>query len=216
MSRKTRDGGRLVADRGNRSLSQDAVRLLKTQDAGYLQDMAQRTRRARERLEQQLVCEDAIRPGTFMGTPRTSNNNRNHSRHLVFVDSSVPHETYDDNTHVDPSEPGFVSTQHVKKTPSHKTGVFANAKTAEACNLSKERSNEAKTKESLRVDFRALQKRTRRRRDLKQSILASLKRRENDIMVADRELVIQRGRMSNSVGSATKTGLKFKAKERKH
>ena len=51
MSSSTHDGGRRVADRGNKALSTEVVKLLKTQDAAYLRTVAQTTRRARERRE---------------------------------------------------------------------------------------------------------------------------------------------------------------------
>ena len=54
MSTKTRKG-QIIADRGNKALSQDTVRLLKTQDARYLRTMAQVEGNKRRRLEAAFV-----------------------------------------------------------------------------------------------------------------------------------------------------------------
>ena len=54
-SGKTHDKGQKLVDRGNKSLSQAAVTLLKTQDAGYLRTMLQQTKKERERLEKEVV-----------------------------------------------------------------------------------------------------------------------------------------------------------------
>ena len=55
MSGKTHDKGRKLADRGNKTLSHAAVKLMKTQDAGYLRTMLQQTRKELERVEQEVV-----------------------------------------------------------------------------------------------------------------------------------------------------------------
>jgi hypothetical protein len=52
LSSRTDEAGRLLADRGNKSLSQDVVRLLKTQDAGYLRTKLQIERKRQEKLGQ--------------------------------------------------------------------------------------------------------------------------------------------------------------------
>lgn len=78
MSRaRAHDKGQKVADRGNPVLSHDAVKLLKTQDAGYLRTMAQATRKKRERLEEEVLIQEGIK-----GLER-----KDGRRHLVFVES---------------------------------------------------------------------------------------------------------------------------------
>ncbi len=79
---KAHDKGQKVADRGNPVLSHDAVKLLKTQDAGYLKTMVQTTRKARERLEQEYLIQ---RNGVAL-LDRESKQ-RHSDQHLVFVNS---------------------------------------------------------------------------------------------------------------------------------
>jgi hypothetical protein len=45
--------------------------------------------------------------------------------------------------------------------------------------------------------------------------LEALITREKELVLAERELELQRGKMSNSVGGVNKKGVKFKARERK-
>lgn len=56
---KIQDGktwrGTVQGDRGNKTLSMDAVRLLKTQDIGYVRTMRQMARKEVEKLEEKLV-----------------------------------------------------------------------------------------------------------------------------------------------------------------
>lgn len=78
MSRaKAHDKGQKVADRGNPVLSHDAVRLLKTQDAGYLKTMAQATRKKRERLEEEILVQEGVE----------GLEGQDGRRHVVFVES---------------------------------------------------------------------------------------------------------------------------------
>lgn len=78
MSRaRAHDKGQKVADRGNPVLSHDAVKLLKTQDAGYLKTMVQETRKKRERLEEEILVQEGVK-----GLKRQDGR-----RHLIFVES---------------------------------------------------------------------------------------------------------------------------------
>lgn len=74
---RAHDKGQKVADRGNPVLSHDAVKLLKTQDAGYLKTMAQATRKKRERLEEEILVQEGVQG---LG-------GQDGRRHVVFVES---------------------------------------------------------------------------------------------------------------------------------
>jgi U3 small nucleolar RNA-associated protein 11 len=51
--------------------------------------------------------------------------------------------------------------------------------------------------------------------DHKQSLLDALRKREHELALADRELVLQRAKMTNSVGGTNKNGVKYKIRGRK-
>lgn len=72
MSAKTKNGVR-ITQRGKENgqtgpMSLDVVKLLKTQDAGYLQTILQQTRREKEKVQKELILAT-----TGVDTPKTSN-----------------------------------------------------------------------------------------------------------------------------------------------
>lgn len=75
---RAHDKGQKVADRGNPVLSHDAVKLLKTQDAGYLKTIAQTTRKKRERLEEEILVQEGLKGLKGQQDGR---------KHLIFVES---------------------------------------------------------------------------------------------------------------------------------
>jgi U3 small nucleolar RNA-associated protein 11 len=79
MSSKTDQAGRKLADRGNKILNHDVVKLLKTQDAGYLRTMAQKSKKERERIEQGYVL------GREGAEILTSDYKGGKQQHIIFV-----------------------------------------------------------------------------------------------------------------------------------
>lgn len=77
---KAHDKGQKVADRGNPVLSHAAVKLLKTQDAGYLKTIAQTTRKKRERLEEEILVQEE-------GVKGLKGQKGRKRKHLIFVES---------------------------------------------------------------------------------------------------------------------------------
>jgi U3 small nucleolar RNA-associated protein 11 len=55
LSAKTAKGGLRLGDRGNRALGHEAVLLLKGQDAGYVRTVLEKTRRARQKVEEEVL-----------------------------------------------------------------------------------------------------------------------------------------------------------------
>ena len=86
MSSKTNRNGEKAADRGNKALRHDVVKLLKTQDAAYLRTMIQQTKSVRTKLEQELALSQSVGvpqhlAGSSEREPHTSES------HVIFVDS---------------------------------------------------------------------------------------------------------------------------------
>jgi len=205
LSSKSKDGKKIM-DRGNPMLSQDAVKLLKTQDSGYLRTMIQKTRRALERLEQEFV----LREGE--GAEVLGQEDGREGQHMVFAGNREEQRLYvpgkglgswlgqggrigedlfreeDEDEEMDDSTP-------VSKTQRPRRVV--------------EREEAALKEEKL------LRKRHGKEQDARRSKLAALKAREKDLMDAENELELQRAKMSNSVGGTTKAGVKWKVRERK-
>ena len=196
--------GRKVADRQNPVLGHDVVKLLKTQDAGYVTTMLLKTKRARARLEQEFVLSED--PGAkVLGTL----SNPAHGSHTVFVDSREEQRRY---------EPGGGAVSR----PDHATRTPGDPPTSEegddADTTPPVHPPTAASNPRRRAADRHDQlERTQRRKahEARKSQLAALCAREQDLADAGRELELQRAKMSNSVGGTTKSGAKWKVRGRK-
>ncbi|KAF2820176.1 U3 small nucleolar RNA-associated protein 11 [Ophiobolus disseminans] len=209
MSSKVDKQGKKVTDRGNQVLSLDVVKLLKTQDAGYIRTMLQMARKERKELEQKLVLEEgeirAVRDGE-----RTKQ-----GKHRVYVDDEeeqqafdpeawfgqgedLPDRTgdsedFDDELHDDDEDDE--DQVNTRPKPSSK-------KQLEAQELAK------RQKRAFKKGRGQAQGRTAYR-------LEAVKRRERELAAAEDELEHQRAKMNNTVGGVNKHGVKFKVRERK-
>ncbi|CAF9927803.1 MAG: hypothetical protein ALECFALPRED_003838 [Alectoria fallacina] len=201
--------GRKLADRQNPVLGQDVVKILKTQDAGYVTTMLQKTKRARAKLEQQFILSED--QGTEVLGALSS---QGKGSHTVFVDDREAQRHYN-------------SYGNFALQPERATRELENPSTFEKeedsdgeplVYLSKEQPKSRHTDErqelALKED-KLLRKQRRREQDARRSKLAALKAREKDLNEAENELDLQRAKMSNSVGGTTKVGLTWKMRERK-
>jgi len=201
MSSKTDNHGRKITDRGNKSLSTDTVKLLKTQDAAYLRTMGQKTRRAREKVEMEYVLGDGVGKVNVVG-----GGSRKMAEKVVFVGSKEEQREYaTDGRRAEPEDRGVdnIGTEDMDDE-------------AEDLPLQpKQWKARLEAQESALRERRALRKRHKREQDARRSRLDALKTRERQFFAAEQELEIQRAKMSSSVGGVTKAGLKWKVRERK-
>ncbi|KAL8705452.1 MAG: hypothetical protein Q9201_001433 [Fulgogasparrea decipioides] len=205
LSSKTDRYGRKIQDRGNPSLSQDAIKLLKTQDAGYLKTMIQQTRRMREKMEQQYRLLSGGNVQVLGGGNGVKND-----QHVIFVDTPEAQKSFDvtqGNRNILPtaedglerfaSEDGSLDPQGKKQMDPRK--------------IMRQKEQELLV---LKQD-RAVRKLRKRREDTRQSRLNALKVRERDLLAAEQQIDHQRARLSNSVGGVNKAGVRWKVRERK-
>lgn len=201
--------GRKLADRQNPVLGQDVVKLLKTQDAGYVTTMLQRTRRARARLEQEFVLSEdqgAEVLGALSSQEKGS--------HTVFVNSSQEQRQYKIDGHLAfrpdfaTRKPGNHSMNEEEDNSDGKPHLFLPNEAPKSCRAAERQKLALKQDKLLRTHHRKEQ-------DARRSKLAALKAREKDLIEAENELNLQRAKMSNSVGGTTKAGAKWKVRERK-
>lgn len=230
MSRaKAHDKGQKVADRGNPVLSHDAVKLLKTQDAGYLKTMAQATRKKRERLEEEIWVQEGVK----------GLEGQDGRRHIVFVESREEQKNVietlkgskaDDNDDHDDVDDGTLSIpprSRARKALEIMCGLRRPGRADENHITGSEndqsqpgqrRSDKTGNKKgdlSAQKNERRLQKLRKRAQEGRLSRLKLLKIREKELLAAERELELQRARMSNSIGGVNKAGFKWKIRERK-
>ena len=213
MSSRTRDGGQRVAERGNQALSQDAVRLLKTQDAGYLRTAAQRTRKLREKVEQAIS----------IGDDDHGSDQRHHHQsgqvartHLAFAETRADQENWD--TKASPASRSKASYSFALGSRDDNEDNVDDSEThsEDRPGPDQKPSIEHPTSSPDLREARAVRKRRKRQREARSNTLEALRKREDDLRAAERELDAQRARMNNrSVLSVNKRGVRFKARQRK-
>lgn len=215
ISSKTHDRGQKLTDRGNAVLSQNAAKLLKTQDAGFLKTMIQKTRKARERLEQEFTIgggEDAGITGGEYGQVQ--------NRHMCFVDTVEEQKQFNikgvPGTKRAEFSPAF-DLSGVEQDDLLETGEEIDNGPSQLRKLRKTCSSHRDPKEddlALRND-KFLRKLRKRGKEARASQLNLLKLRERELLAAEQELGLQRAKMNHSVEGMNKTGVKWKPRERK-
>jgi U3 small nucleolar RNA-associated protein 11 len=198
---------------GNEALlSHDAVKLLKTQDSGYLRTVSNRGRREVEILEQQVRLAEAMKED---GTSKAG-------KKIVFVDDERPQSS---KKRKRPSTDGDLGVLQEVTQPAaanqRPDDIIAQSQRSEALvdentpqPVQKSRAERIK---ELTASKRLLLERKRRRRlnELRANKLDALKKRQREILAAANELEAQRARMARTVGGVNKDGVKFKVRERK-
>ncbi|CAA9966951.1 U3 small nucleolar RNA-associated protein [Pyrenophora teres f. maculata] len=208
MSSQVDKQGRKVMDRGNKALSMEVVKLLKTQDAGYIRTMLQMARKEREELEQKLIMEEqgevrAVREGERV----------KQGKHRVFVEDEEEQEEFDPDSWfgqgkdmpVRKDSPTFGDLQddlsEEEEHPIQQSGALSKKK--------------IEAQEQARRETRKFRKDRERGQERLFSRLRAIKKRESELAAAEEELELQRAKMNNTVGGVNKNGVKFKIRERK-
>ncbi|KAF2146026.1 uncharacterized protein K452DRAFT_219604 [Aplosporella prunicola CBS 121167] len=224
VSKKT---GTKVGDRGNRALSDDVVKLLKTQDVGYVRTMLQKVRKERAKAQEGFVLEDDGEVEALTGG--ASSNARRGAGHTVFVEDreaqrafapaaffGVEDEEDLERTWNRPRKQASASDENDEDMDDD------NDNDADGWQLVQ--SKKAKQQHSSNNDDAELQQRRKERAQRKTREKAhearrlrveALARKEQDLAAAVEELEAQRARMGNAVGGVNKNGVKFKVRERK-
>lgn len=185
-------------------LSQNAVKLLKTQDLAYLQSSLQRTAKAIDKLEHEFTV-GAANNVQVLGQEDES---RGNSQHLVFVD--------------DEKDQARIASQTSSAMPPRRG--LDNLPASEADNYENSSLKLKQVRESRRQLAREaviaretamIQRKHRKEQNARRVKLAALKNRRKDLRSAEEELERQRAKMSNSIGGVTKSGKKWRIRERK-
>jgi hypothetical protein len=209
MSSKVDKQGKKVADRGNEALSMDVVKLLKTQDAGYIRTMLQMIRKERQELEQRLVLEEdevrAVRDG----------DSAKQGKHRVYVDDEDEQRNFDPDSWF--GKGGDMPAPQSQTEDLQFKGYDDDEEDEEVV------TTRPKTLSKKQIEAQELAKKQKRTfnktRDQAQSRTAAklqiVKKRERELAAAEEELETQRAKMNNTVGGVNKHGVKFKVRERK-
>ncbi|KAL3494807.1 small-subunit processome [Aspergillus germanicus] len=205
-----------------RGLNHDAIKLLKTQDAGYLRTVGERVRRAMGKVEEELRVQEGIRELSGEKDEDEKKNGEDDDdddfgldfdevgkkpRRLVFADDKEEQR----------------SLKRTLGSTSESEGEDEDEEAGEASfgALQRQQQQTKKSRKELEAEKQALYAERRARKmkkralEWKQNKLKALQKQHADITAAERALDLQRAKMSNSVGGVNKNGLKFKIRERK-
>ncbi|KAI4765234.1 U3 small nucleolar RNA-associated protein 11 [Aureobasidium sp. EXF-8845] len=192
-------------DNGSQTpMSQDVVKLLKTQDLGYLQTVLQQTRRAREKIEKQVVL---VKTGVDASML---------SKRVVFDEEGQVVEEmgvlsdFEDDEDMDLDLDDLADLDGLDDLDDL-DGMDGDASGSEG---GKSEIEESDTKGLSKEEIRQRRKK-RRAQEVLENQLGALKDRERDLSLALSQLEQQRARMNNTVGGTNKEGVKFKVRERK-
>ncbi|EDU47605.1 U3 snoRNP-associated protein Utp11 [Pyrenophora tritici-repentis] len=208
MSSQVDKQGRKIVDRGNRALSVEVVKLLKTQDAGYIRTMLQMARKEREELEQKLIMEEqgevrAVRDGERVKP----------GKHRVFVEDEEEQEEFDPDSWFGQGK------DMPARNDSPTFGDLQDDLSEEEEQLIQQSGTLSKKKieaqEQARREARKFRKDRERGQERLVTRLRAIKKRESELAAAEEELELQRAKMNNTVGGVNKNGVKFKIRERK-
>jgi U3 small nucleolar RNA-associated protein 11 len=187
-------------------MSQDVVKLLKTQDLGYLQTVLQQTRRAREKVEKQVVL---VKTGVDASML---------SKRVVFdeegqiVEEMGALSDFEDDEDMDLDlDLDDLADLGDLDGLDDLDGIGGDVSGSED---GKSESEESDTKGLSKEEIRQRRKK-RRAQEVLENQLGALKDRERDLSLALSQLEQQRARMNNTVGGTNKEGVKFKVRERK-
>lgn len=192
-------------------LSHDAVKLLKTQDAGYLRTVAAKGRREIERLKEEVGL-DAV----------------------TLSSKGGKHKRFDEEQ----QQQGISATTKGKKRTSSGEvvthDVVAAFRVVEETGAVEMKSHPAEDDEQVRIEktkskskkallaeqdaaarLRTARKKRQRLQEMRVTKLEALKKRQREVLAAADQLDFQRSKMARTVGGVNKNGLKFKIRERK-
>ncbi len=205
LSSKTNRGKKL-ADRGNPSLGQDVIKLLKTQDIGYLQCNLQKTRRTIQRLEHEFVLANGAGVDV-LGGPRKVGR----GQHIVHVQDIEAQRQY--KPHL--THEGKVEQMEQQRNFLHRKDHEHEGTDGEDEIIRQKTRRQTEQEAWAAKDGKKIRKTNKQEQEVQRRKLATLKIREKNLQDAADEVQSQRAKMSNIVGGVTKDGLKWKTRERK-
>lgn len=185
-------------------MSMDIVKLLKTQDAGYLQTVLQQTRRAREKIEKQVVLVTTGVDASSISKRKVFDDNGE------LVEETKLQPSFDDSEDMDLDLDDLADLGDLDGLDD----LDGMDEDGSGSNGGKSDSEESDTKGLSKEEVRQRRKK-RRAQEVLQNHLEALKDRERDLSAALSQLQHQRARMNNTVGGVNKEGVKFKVRERK-
>ena len=187
-------------------MNMDVVKLLKTQDAGYLQTVLQQTRRAREKIERQLVLATTGVDASKVSKRKVFDEDGEEVEEMKGLHSELDDE--DEDLDLDLDDLANLGDLDGLDDLDGMGGEESGSEDG------KSEDEDSDTKGLSKEEIRQRRKK-RRAQEVLQNQLGALKDRERALSLALSQLEHQRARMNNTVGGVNKEGVKFKVRERK-
>ncbi|KAG9844945.1 U3 small nucleolar RNA-associated protein 11, partial [Aureobasidium melanogenum] len=170
-------------------MNMDTVKLLKTQDAGYLQTVLQQTRRAREKIEKQAVLMTTGVDASSISKRKVFDDNGE------LIEERKKQPEFDDDDDMDLNLDDLADLGDLDGLDDL-DGIDGDGSGSEGGKSDGEESDtEGLSKEEIRQ-----RRKKRRAQEVLQNHLEALKDRERDLSLALSQLQHQRARMNNTVG----------------
>jgi U3 small nucleolar RNA-associated protein 11 len=189
-------------------LSHDAVKLLKTQDAGYLRTVAAKGRKEIERVKEEVGLDSVTLGGKAGSHKRFSDEDTGFNRSKKrTADGEVLETAYDI---------AASTMAEVEARASTLLQEMADPENEPDMEKPKPKSKKALLAEQdASARLRTERKKRKRLQEMRVAKLEALKKRQREILVAADQLELQRAKMARTVGGVNKNGVKFKIRERK-
>ncbi|KAJ5753236.1 Small-subunit processome Utp11 [Penicillium odoratum] len=195
-------------------LSHDAIKLLKTQDQGYLRTAGERIRRQIETLQREIQLQDGMNDALGVKTQEKKKEPVDDDEFDGFDD--LDDDVFDKPTKSKPRKVVFADDRDEQKALKQRGSEMADATESDDEALAKTRTpKEIAAKRQALVEARRARKLRKRAIESRQNKLTALQKQYEGIQAAEREVDWQRGKMDNSVGGTNKNGIKWKIRERK-
>ncbi|KIW94285.1 uncharacterized protein Z519_05601 [Cladophialophora bantiana CBS 173.52] len=190
-------------------LSHDAVKLLKTQDIGYLRTVAAKGRKEIERLTQEVGMDSVTLGKSRTGTKKTFEDDQGET--AARGKKRALNEVLQDQSREEGETDQLMQGTEITTTATTLIHVIED----------KDDPPKPKSKKAIRAEQDALsrlrveRKRRKRLQDMRVAKLEALKTRQREVLAAADQLELQRAKMARTVGGVNKNGIRFKIRERK-
>lgn len=207
-----------------RGLSHETIKLLKTQDAGYLRTVGEKVRREMEKVEQEARLQEGMKEvlgGGKDGKKGEEDEDEDEDDGFDFGDEVEDMKPKKLVFAGDREEQKELKQRRLLRDEEDDDHMDEDDDDDDSFGQQQQKQQQKKSRKQLEAERKALvnERRTRKLRkraiEARENKLKSLQKKFADISAAERELDWQRGRMDNSVGGTNKNGIKWKIRERK-
>ncbi|KAI9885862.1 MAG: trifunctional histidinol dehydrogenase [Watsoniomyces obsoletus] len=199
--------GTKIGDRGNKSLEMDVVRLLKTQDVGYLRVVIDRTRKDLEALEGEVHLSDMSSSTAATGMVGADRK----GKHVVYVDSREEQRGFKPEEWFGTDKNGLGRTWNRPRIDITSGGMIKEE------NDENGKSNGDEDEDGEDQEHQGDEDEQTTRVEKWKARVEACRMKLKRLETAERELNLQRDRMSKTptVGGVNKQGVKWRVRERK-